>query len=165
MKVEEYIEMLEETPESMLTGKCGVYDNWSILMKTNPAKAVELLKSGGYNLYKKYADPEAGFISHRFRCVGPVTVNVDNCVPNDFPFWLANEEEREKLASKLKNYETSIVLHPSMCVSGWERASARIIKDLTDLLKGEKIPFCIYQTEDWNSRLANPEKFVFWPEE
>ena len=156
MRLDEYLEALQNCPDEQLKDELGIYDNWPIFLNADFDSVVEHLKqSGDYGITDTIEKSDG--VKHLFQYTpGTVELQVFNWIP---PFLTTdsgcNNTERDRIESErqLRDYNMTIILHPyqDRKIEGvhWLRALAKVADDIGQFAIRENIPTCMPRTTGW----------------
>ena len=156
MKLEEYLEALQNCPDEQLRDELGIYDNWPIFLNADFDNIVAYLRESKRYEHEKAIEKSDG-INHLFDYVqGTVKLQVFNWIP---PFATTGSSfgntERGRIESErqLRDYNMTIMLHPyqdrKIESVHWLRALAMVVDDIGQLIIRENIPACMPDTIGW----------------
>ena len=156
MKLDEYLEALQNCPDEQLKDELGVYDNWPIFLNADFDSVVEHLKESGKYKHTDTIKKDGG-IKHLFNYMpGTVEMQVFNWIPSMSTTGCGcNNTERDRIESErqLRDYNMTIMLHPSQDrkIKGVYqlRALAMVADDIGQFAINENIPACMPNTTGW----------------
>jgi len=148
MRLEEYLEALQNCPDEQLKDELGMYDNWPIFLNADFGSVVEHLRQSENYTHRKTIEETKG-VKHLFEyALGTVHLQVFNWIP---PFF-CNGSEEDKQRQK-NDYNMTLILHPyqDRKIEGvhWLRALAMVADDIGQFSIRENIPTCMPNTIGW----------------
>ena len=148
MKLDKYLEALQNCPDEQLKDELGIYDNWPIFMNADFDFVVEHLKQSEIYRYKK-AIEEAGKMKHLFDYApGTVNLQVFDSIPSFFCIGSKEDRQRQK-----RDYNMTIMLHTYQDRKienvHESRALARVVNDVGQFAIKRNIPICMPAAIGW----------------
>ena len=159
VNLEEYLRELRECPDEELSRRCGIYDNWPILLRADFTQVVtDLVRTGRYSL---------STMQHRTENVhwldftrGTVRVQIRSRIGGGV--LRGSEEEKQH---QLKNYSLVLMLHPYQSKEmpeHWLRGIALVAQDLMAYASERELPFCLPHATGWD-HLDGPRRIIYHP--
>jgi len=155
MRLDEYLEALQNCSDEQLTDKLGMGDNWPIFLNADFDSIVKHLRQSDKYKHDRIRKKTSG-TNHLFYYVpGTVILQVFNWIPSNSTTGNGcNNTEGDRIESErqLRDYNMTIILHPYQKIEmdGVHRlrALAIVADDIGQFAIRKDIPLCLPRTTD-----------------
>lgn len=154
--LEDYLREVHECPDEELTNRCGIYDNWPILLDADFDRVMGDLEISG-----KYAIVTESYgyrLLHFTR--GTIQVQAHSRVGRGLLRGDAEDKRRQE-----QDYGMTLMLHPyqeKQMPEHPSRCIAIVAQDLISYANENGFPFCLTHVTGWGF-LKEPHRVVYHP--
>ncbi len=183
MNLDEYLEAIEKCPDEFITIKdklenesklhrltfdLGIYDNFTILMKTDYYKIIRYFEGSNYTLEGIKQNGNYHMFAYN---PGTVELRIFNSFCDGYATIplrddeLVDTEKQRHFQKQKKDFNISILLNPYQNQEiknvSWQKAITFVIKDIAEYAKREKSSLCFPKSIVWNDE-NNCSKIIYY---
>ncbi len=154
--LEDYLREVRECPDGELTNRCGIYDNWPILLGADFDCVMGDLEGSG-----KYTVVEKSYGYQLFNFTRG-TIQVQACFRVGAGLLRGGDEDQRR---QEEGYNMMLMLHPYQEHEMPEhqfRCIAIVAEDLLSYANQNGFPFCLTNVTGWDF-LKTPHRVVYHP--